>query len=227
MCSVKVLKGLGVDVDFPKGQTCCGQPAFNNGFWDETRRLAKRMIRVFEKSEYVVAPSGSCVAMVKEYYPLLFEDDDRMKREAEELGKKCYEFADFLVNVLGVEDVNAHFEGKVTYHFSCHQRAIGLADESVRLIECVKGAEYIQMEGMDRCCGFGGAFSVRYPEISGAMLKDKTDSIAGCKAGVVIANDAGCMMNLAGGLKRRGIETRVMHIAELLVKGRGVESTKE
>lgn len=219
MSMTGVLRRLGVEVDFPSEQTCCGQPAFNSGFTSEARELAKRFIEIFEKSEYVVAPSGSCTSMVKVFYPELFKNDPEWHGRAESLASRTHEFTEFVVNVLGVEDVGASYRGRVALHQSCHLlRELKVRAEPQRLLEAVKGIELVQLERAEACCGFGGLFSIKYPHISGGILQEKIDSIKKSGADVVVASDVGCLMHIAGGLSRQGIVTRTMHIAELLAK---------
>ncbi|MEE9325467.1 MAG: (Fe-S)-binding protein [Dehalococcoidia bacterium] len=222
---VKVLRRLGVEVDFPRDQTCCGQPAFNSGFRREASTLAKRFISIFQNSDYIVAPSGSCTSMVKVFYPELFKKEPRLREEAEALSSRVYEFSEFLVKVLGVEDVGAEYRGRVTYHDSCHLlRELGVESEPRRLIKAVKGVEFVELERSDQCCGFGGTFSVKYSDISGAILQDKIDNIRSSSAEVMIANDTGCLMHIAGGLSRQGIPMKTMHLAELLAQSRSTGS---
>jgi L-lactate dehydrogenase complex protein LldE len=217
--AVAVLRRLGVEVDFPADQTCCGQPAYNSGFHAEARHLAERFISIFEKSEYVVAPSGSCASMVRVFYPDLFKDDPENLERARSLAARTYEFGEFLVRVLGVEDTGASSIGKFALHQSCHLlRELGVNDETQRLLRKVKGIELVELERADACCGFGGLFSVKYPQISGGILQEKIDCIAKSGADVVVACDAGCLMHIAGGLSRQGVGTRTMHLAELLAK---------
>lgn len=217
--TVEVLRRLNVQVDFPPEQTCCGQPAFNSGFTSEARELAKRFIEIFERAEYVVAPSGSCTSMVKVFYPELFKDDPDWHRRAEALASRTHEFTEFVVNVLGVEDVGASYRGKVALHQSCHLlRELQVRTEPQRLLNAVKGIEMVELERAEACCGFGGLFSIKYPHISGGILQEKIDSIKKSGADVVVASDVGCLMHIAGGLSRQGIATKTMHIAELLAK---------
>ena len=217
MSVVRLLKKLGVEVDFPAAQTCCGQPAFNSGFTTEARELARRFIEIFEKSEYVVAPSGSCTSMVRVFYPELFKDEPDWRRRAESLASRTYELTEFLVNVLKVEDLGASYHGKVALHQSCHLlRELNVRTEPRRLLNAVKGIELVELERSDSCCGFGGLFSIKYPHISGSILEDKLDCIKKSGGDVVVACDAGCLMHIEGGLSRRGEATRTMHIAELL-----------
>src|SRR5262249_16416940 len=173
IATVKLLRRLGVTVGFPAAQTCCGQPHFNSGYHHEARLLAQHTIEAFARSEVVVAPSGSCAAMVKLEYPHLFHDDPVWAPRAKELAEKTYELSAFLIHALKVEDVGASFAGRVTYHMACHLRGLGLLTEPERLLRRVRGLELVPLERADECCGFGGSFSVRYPGISGAMVQDK------------------------------------------------------
>lgn len=218
VATVRLLRRLGVEVDFPQAQTCCGQPHFNSGYHAEARDLAKHTIHAFSNGQTVVAPSGSCAAMVKLEYPELFAHDLVWHGRAEELAHRTHELSDFLVNVLKVDDVGAAYSGKVTYHMACHLRGLGLQQEPVRLLQKVRGLEFIPLERCDECCGFGGSFSVRYPGISGAMVTDKADFLEKTGADTVVATDAGCLMNIAGCLRRRGSKLRALHLAEVLEK---------
>jgi L-lactate dehydrogenase complex protein LldE len=219
MSVVAVLRKLGVEVDFPAEQTCCGQPAFNSGFSGEARKLAKRFIEIFEKSEYVVAPSGSCSSMVRVFYPELFAKDPDWHKRAESLASRTYEFTEFLVNVLKVEDVGGAYHGKVALHQSCHLlRELNVKTEPQCLLRAVKGIELVDLERAETCCGFGGLFSIKYPHISGSVLQDKLESIEKSGADVVVASDVGCLMHIGGGLSRQCSAAKTMHIAELLAK---------
>jgi L-lactate dehydrogenase complex protein LldE len=218
VATVRLLRRLGVTLDFPPAQTCCGQPHFNSGYHADARELARHTIRAFEGSNLVVAPSGSCAAMVKLEYPELLHADLVWHNRAEDLAHRTHELSDFLVNLLRVEDVGARFEGKVTYHMACHLRGLGLQTEPERLLRQVKGLEYIPLERSDECCGFGGSFAVRYPGISGAMVQDKAAFIERTGADTVVATDAGCLMNIAGCLRRRGSKVRALHLAEVLAQ---------
>ena len=216
--TVRLLRRLGVEVDFPAAQTCCGQPHFNSGYRNEARELARHAIRTFSASEKVVTPSGSCAAMVKLEYPELFHDDPTWRRRAEDLAQRTHELSDFVVNVLGVEDVGARFAGRATYHMACHLRGLGLITEPIRLIQKVRGLQYVPLERYDECCGFGGSFAIRFPGISGAMVNDKTTYIEKTAVDAVVATDAGCLMNIGGCLNRRGAKVRILHLAELLAQ---------
>lgn len=222
---VGVLRKVGVDVDFPAEQTCCGQPAFNSGFNHEARPLAKRFIEIFENSEYVVAPSGSCTSMVRVFYPELFKEEPEWRERAESLASRTYEFTEFLVNVLKVEDVGAAYRGKVALHQSCHLlRELNVRTEPQCLLRSVKGIELVDLERAEACCGFGGLFSIKYSHISGSILQDKIDSVEKSGADVVVASDVGCLMHIAGGLSRQAMAAKTMHIAELLAKCDGSDA---
>jgi L-lactate dehydrogenase complex protein LldE len=216
VATVRLLRRLGVEVDFPPSQTCCGQPHFNSGYHDAARDLAKHTIRTFANGQTIVAPSGSCAAMVKLEYPQLFESGDSWHRKAMDLAGRTHELSDFLVNVLRREDVGARFPGRATYHMACHLRGLNVRSEPERLLRNVKDLELMPLERSDECCGFGGSFAVRFPGISGAMVGDKAALIKKTGADVVVATDSGCLMNIAGCLRRRGSRVRAMHLAEIL-----------
>jgi L-lactate dehydrogenase complex protein LldE len=214
---VRLFSKLGIAMIYPEDQTCCGQPAYNSGFRKEAGRTARRFIEIFESAETIVCPSGSCVNMVRNHYPKLFENDPAWQGRAKLIAKKTYELSEFLVDVLKKEDVGASFDGKVTYHESCHLlRGIGISRQPRTLIANVKGIDFIEMQDADRCCGFGGSFSVKYPDISAAILSDKIKSIEATGADVVVGCDMGCLMNIQGMLSKKGSAVRVLHLAELL-----------
>jgi L-lactate dehydrogenase complex protein LldE len=213
---VRILRRLGHEVEFPVAQTCCGQPMFNSGFSELARQQAKHTIGVFQNSDVVVTPSGSCGAMVKVEYRHLFENDPEWKGRADELAAKTFEFSDFLVNQLQVLDVGARFDGKVAFHFACHLRMLGIKDEVEMLINHVQGATYVPVARQDQCCGFGGSFAVRYSQISGAMVDDKMKCVLETGADALVSTDAGCLMNIGGRLHREGHGLEVLHVAELL-----------
>jgi L-lactate dehydrogenase complex protein LldE len=216
VATVRLLRRLGVEVDFPQTQTCCGQPHFNSGFADAARDLARHTIQAFDNGRPVVSPSGSCAAMVKLEYPELFHGDRVWHARAADLAKRTHELSSFLIHVLGIEDVGARFNGKATYHMACHLRGLGVNSEPERLLKRVRGLDLLPLERHDECCGFGGSFSVRYPEISGAMVCDKAKFIEQSGADAVVATDAGCLMNIAGCLRRRGSKVRALHLAQVL-----------
>jgi len=214
---VRVLDRLGVSMDYPEDQTCCGQPAFNSGYRGEARAAAKRFIEIFEDAEAIVCPSGSCVDMVRNHYSDLFENDSKWLARAEHVAGKTFEFSEFLVDVLKVEDVGASFAERVTYHDSCHlMRGIGVSRQPRVLISNVKKIDFVEMHDADRCCGFGGTFSFKYPDISTVMLEEKVRNIEASGAGVVVGCDMGCLMNIQGMLNRKNININTMHIVELL-----------
>ncbi|HEV7225204.1 MAG TPA: (Fe-S)-binding protein [Pirellulales bacterium] len=214
--TVALLRRLGHEIDFPEAQTCCGQPFFNSGFADLARQQAKHTISAFAGERIVVAPSGSCAAMVKHEYPHLFEGEPEWHDRAEELAGRTYELSEFLVHRLGLVDVGARYEGKIAYHYACHLRGLGLTDEVEQLIRHVQGATLMPLAHADQCCGFGGSFSVRYPHVSGAMVDDKVRCILQTEADALVSTDAGCLMNIGGRLHRQGRTVRVLHLAELL-----------
>lgn len=218
IATVRLLRRLGVHVDFPLAQTCCGQPHFNSGYHADARLLAKHVIETFSRSEIVVVPSGSCAAMVKLEYPELFRDDRAWHVRSLEMAKKTFELSDFLVNVLKVEDVGARYPIRATYHLACHLRGLNLLTEPERLLRQVRELTLVPLERHDECCGFGGSFSVRYPQISGAMVQDKCGFIAQAQVDAVIATDAGCLMNVGGCLHRQGSRVQALHLAEVLEK---------
>lgn len=217
MSMVEVLRRLGCEVDFPAAQTCCGQPAFNSGYTHEARGLAERFLDVFDDSEIIVAPSGSCASMVKIFSPDLFKDDPAKHERARSITSRVHEFTEFVVNVLGVEDVGARYHGKIALHQSCHLlRELNVRTEPVRLLKAVRGIELVELERADVCCGFGGLFAIKYANISGGMLQEKIDTIKRSNADVIVASDMGCLMHIDGGLSRQRLTTKTMHIAELL-----------
>ncbi|WP_426448157.1 (Fe-S)-binding protein [Paenibacillus sp. S-38] len=216
---VRLLARYGVSLEFPTVQTCCGQPAYNSGYWDEARASAKTILAAFEDSDFVIAPSGSCTYMIH-HYSQLFKDDPVLLEKAEKLQQKTYEFTQFLVQVLGVKDLGAKFPRKVTYHPSCHgSRLLGVKEEPLVLLENVKGLEFVPLPFAEDCCGFGGTFAVKMADISGAMVTEKVDHIKETEAEVLVGLDMACLMNIAGNLRYRGEPVRVMHLAELLYEG--------
>jgi L-lactate dehydrogenase complex protein LldE len=222
--TVHVLRNLGVDVIYPEGQTCCGQPAFNSGFFDEARGVARRFLGVFERDgfDYIVCPSGSCSTMVSRYYPLLFEGLPEEREHAEALGGKVREFSDFLVNVLGAEELGASYSGKAVFHAGCHQRReLGVLEEPRRLLRNVSGLELLEWEDEELCCGFGGTFSVKMPEVSAAMADQKIRALEKSGADTIVSCDPSCLLHLEGRLRRAGHGTRVLHLAQVLDPGRG------
>ncbi|MGR6129628.1 (Fe-S)-binding protein [Paenibacillus sp. SER-28] len=215
----RLLARYSVQLDFPKVQTCCGQPSYNSGYWDETRAAAKTILKAFNDSDFVVSPSGSCTYMIH-HYPELFKDEPEWLDSARRLEQKTYEFTQFMVQVLGVTDVGASFPHKVTYHPSCHgTRLLGVKEEPMKLLGSVKGLQLVPLPFAEDCCGFGGTFAVKMPDISGAMVTEKVDHIRETEAEVLVGLDMACLMNIAGNLRYREEPVRVMHLAELLYEG--------
>jgi len=214
--AAKLLQDAGCHVEVP-AQTCCGQPAFNSGDRATAADLARAMIRAFSHLDYVVAPSGSCAGMVRRHYPELFADDPDLRGKANAFAEKTWELTSFLVDVMGVSDVNARFEGVATYHDSCAGlREMGVQAQPRKLLGSVRGLKLVEMEGSDICCGFGGTFAVKYGEISNAIVAEKTARITESGAPMVLAGDLGCLMNMAGKLSRQNSPTAVRHVAEVL-----------
>ena len=216
--SVEVLRRAGCEVEFDQRQTCCAQPAFNTGYLEEARQVAQRFITIFEESDAdaIVSPSGSCTAMVH-HYPQLFAADPQWFSRAQSIAAKTHELSSFMIRVLKVEDVGASWQGKLTWHDACHGlRDLNLKTEPRTLIRKVRGAEFVELEHADACCGFGGTFAVKYPEISVAILDQKIEAIERAQVDAVVSGDASCLMQIGGRLSRKGSKVRVMHLAELL-----------
>ena len=215
--SIRLLEAAGCEVVVPPEQTCCGQPAWNSGDRAGARALAKQGIAALEGFERVVVPSGSCAGTMAKDWPEMFESGTRWRRRAEAVAGRVREITSFLVDELGVERVEAAFEGAATYHDSCSGlRGLGVKDQPRRLLAGVAGLELREMEEPEVCCGFGGTFCVKYPEISGKMVGDKAADVARTGAEVVLAGDLGCLMNMAGRLSREGRAARARHVVEVL-----------
>jgi L-lactate dehydrogenase complex protein LldE len=213
LAMTEVLERAGCEVEFREAQTCCGQPAFNNGYRDEARAVAAHFLSTFEGAEYIVVPSGSCCSMIGHHYAELFPGDTRVHH----LEPRVFEFSQFLVNVLKVEDFGAKFDGLVTYHDSCHAlRELKIKDGPRRLLGNVRGLKLVEMDISEECCGFGGTFSVKFPEISGGMVRTKIESIQKTGADTVVSIDSSCLMQIQGALSRAGSNIRTMHLAEVL-----------
>lgn len=213
--AVRLLERCGREVSVPLAQTCCGQPAMNSGYRAEARTLLRRFVEIFEGYDEVVAPSGSCVSMVRVHGAELFAGEPRWKERAEALASRVFELTEFLHRE-GFEP-DAPFPGKVTYHASCHLlRELGLANEPRELLSKVPGAEVVELPKAEDCCGFGGVFSVKMPELSVSMMNAKLQAAEGAGADVLTATDCGCLMHLGGALARRGSRLRTLHIAEIL-----------
>ena len=219
---VRVLRHLGVEVDYPPDQTCCGQPLYNSGFNQGAKRLAARVLDSFQDSQYLVVPSGSCAAMMRVFYLDLFQDQPEQLGRAEQMAPKVYEFSQFLVQILGVSDpeingLGASFSGSAAYHPSCHlMREMNVRDEPRSLLSHVSGLELNDLPQAETCCGFGGAFSIKYPHISEGMLADKVASVAASGAKTLVSCDMGCLMHIDGALRRQGMGVRTKHLAQVL-----------
>ena len=214
---VKVLRRLGVEVTFNPAQTCCGQPAFNTGFREEAHSVASRVLDLFDDADYVVAPSGSCTSMVRVFYPELFADEPERLAKLENLRIRFFEFSEFLVKVLKAEDVGARFAHRVAYHDSCHLlRELGIESEPRALLGAVRDIELLDLKDYQVCCCFGGTFSVKFPEVSVAMGKDKVRAALDAGAEYLVANDSGCLMHLAGLIHRQRLPLKTVHLAEVL-----------
>jgi L-lactate dehydrogenase complex protein LldE len=217
MSMASVLEGLGYQVDFPEEQTCCGQPAFNSGYRAEARTVARHFIRTFSGYERIVVPSGSCTSMIVHHFAELFRKEPETLEKARALEKRVWEFSSFLTEVARVEDVGARLDEVVTFHDGCHaQRDLGIHDAPRKLLSRVQGLELREMQPGDECCGFGGTFSVKFAELSGAMARTKLDAILKTGATTVVSLDPSCLMQIQGALSRAGSTVRTMHLAEVL-----------
>jgi L-lactate dehydrogenase complex protein LldE len=217
LAAVKLLEDAGCVVEVPVGQTCCGQPAYNQGDRAATARIAERTVPALEGFDYVVVPSGSCAGMLKKHYADLFETGSPMAERAKALAARTFELVSFLHDVMGVTRVDAAHEGRVTYHDSCSGlRELNIKAQPRQLLASVRGLELAELEDAEVCCGFGGTFCVKYPEISTRMVSDKADAIEASGAGLLLAGDLGCLMNMAGRLKRLGSKVEARHVAEVL-----------
>lgn len=215
--SVKLLEAAGCKVHVPITQTCCGQPAYNGGDRKDAIAIAQQVLDAFEDYEYVVVPSGSCAGMIRKHYPTLFSGDIKLTTRAEALSARTYELVTFLHDICGMRSVKAEYDGVVTYHDSCSSlRELGIREQPRSLLTSVDGLKLIELDDAEVCCGFGGAFSVKYSDISIEIVGRKVKSVSETGADTVIGGDLGCLINIAGRLKREGIVMRVRHVAELL-----------
>ncbi len=217
MAMAEVLERLGYELDFPGDQTCCGQPAFNSGYREEARTVARHFLKVFETAECVVVPSGSCTSMVTHHFAELFHKEPETLKRVHALENRVWEFSSFLTEVAGVEDVGARFDGVVTFHDGCHAlRELGIRSAPRRLLARVRGLELREMQPAEECCGFGGTFAVKFAELSGAMARTKIEAIVKTGARTVVSLDPSCLMQIQGALSRAGSEIRTLHLAEVL-----------
>lgn len=214
--TVKILESLGHEVEYPANQTCCGQPAFNSGYWDEAREVAGKYIDTFSDAEAIVCPSGSCTTMVRHFYGQLFGEGPDLKAAAK-VAAKTFELTEFLVKKLGVTNLNSEFHGKVAWHDACHGlRELHIKQEPRELLRNVRGLQLVEMKECETCCGFGGTFSVKYPSISVAMDEVKINSLEECGAEFVTSGDSSCLMQINGLLQKRNSRIKTIHIAEIL-----------
>jgi L-lactate dehydrogenase complex protein LldE len=215
--AIRLLEAAGCDVEVPRAQTCCGQPAYNSGDRATARDLAAAIVQNFSGYDYVVVPSGSCGGMIKSHLPHLFDDDPNLKSRAEALAAKTFELISFLVDERGMSGIAAHYDGTATYHDSCSGlRELGIKAQPRELLASVEGLSLVEMKEPEICCGFGGTFCVKYPDISTRMVSDKTADIVASGADTVLAGDLGCLLNIAGRLSREGRAIKVRHVAEVL-----------
>jgi L-lactate dehydrogenase complex protein LldE len=238
MAAARVLERAGVEVVVPRAQTCCGQPAFNSGFRKEARSVAKRFLEVFDHgpgdetgTNPIVVPSGSCGAMVRNFYPELFHDDPATQARARATGRRVFEFSEFIVDRLGVTDLGAELPNKLkvsaVYHQCCHLlRELHVDRQPKALLEQVRGLELRRLERPEVCCGFGGTFAIKLPEISTALMDEKLRNVAASGAEMLIAGDSGCLMHMDGGMRRRGMKVRALHYAEVLDMATGDNATR-
>lgn len=215
--AVKLLRDAGCEVDVPRAQTCCGQPAYNSGDRTDAKAIAQQVIAAFEGFDYTVAPSGSCAAMIKKHYPRLFEDAPDWHERARRLADRTYEIVTFLTDIRGVREVDAEFAGTVTYHDGCSGlRELGIKAQPRDLLRSVLGLHIREHPDAEVCCGFGGAFCVKYPDISDRMLSEKVEDVIATGAETLLAGDLGCLLNVAGKMKRTETNVRVRHVVEVL-----------
>jgi L-lactate dehydrogenase complex protein LldE len=214
----RVLRRVGCELEFPADQTCCGQPGFNTGYWPEARAVAERFVRVFSHAETIVSPSGSCTAMVRNFYPELLAGSP-LRDQAAALGRRVFEFSEFLVKTLKLTDVGASFPYRVTYHDSCHaMRELGLKQEPRELLRHVRGLTLVEMRYTEDCCGFGGTFAVKYGMISAAMGESKAENVAATGAEFVVSTDSSCLLHIAGMLQQKYLGVRALHLASVLAE---------
>jgi len=215
--AVKLLEAAGCTVEVPRAQTCCGQPAYNSGDRADAKAIALQVLDTFEGYDHVVAPSGSCAGMLRVHYPELFADDPVVLPRAQQLATRSWELISFLVDVCGMRGVSARWDRAVTYHDACSGlRELGVKDQPRRLLASVGGLTLTELAGAETCCGFGGTFCVKYPDISDKMVGDKEAHIVATDAEAVLAGDLGCLLNIAGKLRRHGRQIEVRHVVEVL-----------
>ncbi|HEY5054523.1 MAG TPA: (Fe-S)-binding protein [Acidobacteriaceae bacterium] len=224
---VRVLERLGHTVDFPPGQTCCGQMHWNTGYQADALPLLQRFVDQFRASEVVVVPSSSCVAMMRDHYPKMAAEigDARLTADVEALLPKVFEFSEFLTNRLGLEDVGAYYPHRVTYHASCHGlRSLSLGDGPLRLLKAVRGIDLVELDRVEQCCGFGGTFAIKNAAVSSAMLEEKTSAVLDTRADTCTACDNSCLMHIQGALHRQHTGVKTLHLAEILASEEEVQA---
>ncbi len=215
--AIKLLEDAGCEIHVPQAQTCCGQPSWNSGDRADTVKIAEQVIEAFEGFEYIVAPSGSCAGMLKIHYRELFKNDPAWSARCEKFSSKVYELTEFLCDIMGVVEVDVLLDANVTYHDSCAGlREMGISKQPRKLLETVQGLTLKEMKDCETCCGFGGTFAVKYSDISNSIVSEKTANIMNAKPDLLLAGDLGCLMNMAGKLKRQGSKIEVRHVAEVL-----------
>lgn len=218
--TVRLLRRFGVEVTYPKGETCCGKPADSGGYSQESKKAAEHFISVFEGRDPIIIPSGSCASMVKNHYPELFKDDLYMRKKAESIASRTYELSQFLVHVLKAHEAGLTGQGRITYHASCQlTRELEVREEPLLLLKSLKGVEFLPLPYADRCCGFGGIFMAKLPELSIALAEEKAETILSTGADTVTGCDHGCLMNIRDALRRRGSHIQVKHLAAVLAEG--------
>ncbi|MEW6351014.1 MAG: (Fe-S)-binding protein [Thermodesulfobacteriota bacterium] len=219
--TVRLLRHFGVEVDYPRGQTCCGKPADSGGYRRESKKAAEHFLSVYGKSgDPIVVPSGSCASMIKNHYPELFKDDERLRDTARSVAARVYELSQFLVNVLRVHEAGLIGRGRITYHASCQlTRELGVTEEPLLLLQSLRGAEFIPLPDADRCCGFGGVFMAKLPEVSRALAGEKAQSVISTGADTLTGCDHGCLMNISSAIRENGSDVQVKHIAVVLAEG--------
>lgn len=216
---IKVLKKTGCSVSYNESQTCCGQPAFNAGFWDDSKSVCTKFIKDFSGADFIVGPSASCVGFVRNYYGRLF-DNSSLHHEVADLSKRIYEFSEFMIKILNIDDVGATLEGKATYHDSCTGlREIRIKSEPRKLLSNVRGLELVEMNGLETCCGFGGTFAVKYEPISIGMGEQKVENAIATGAKYLISTDLSCLMHLQGYIDNKGYPIKTLHLADVLASG--------
>ncbi len=218
--AIRLLRHFDVEAVFPRGQTCCGKPPDSGGYTYESQKAAEHFLSVFDGADPIVIPSGSCASMVKNHYPELFRNNERMRARAESVASRTYELSQFLVHVLKAHEAGLTAKGRITYHASCQlTRELGVREEPLLLLQSLKGSEFVPLPDADRCCGFGGIFMVKLPEVSMAMADDKVETILSTGADTVTGCDHGCLMNIGDAVRRRGSPVQVKHLAVVLAEG--------